>query len=67
MAVTLRLDDVDASALRAQADREGRTMHDLERQAVRDYLERADRRSRIDAALSRELPRYDTALRRLGE
>ncbi len=67
VAMTLRLDDADASALRDQAAREGRTMNDLVRQAVRDYLERAGRRAGIDAVLDRELPRYGDALRRLGE
>jgi predicted transcriptional regulator len=67
MAMTLRLDDDDLAALRDQADREGRSMHDVIRQAVADYLDRAGRRSRIDRIIDDEVPRYRRALDRLGE
>lgn len=66
MAMTLRLDDRETAALRAQAAREGRSMQELARQAVRDYVERSDRRRRVDEVLDRELPRYADALERLG-
>ncbi len=66
MAMTLRLDDRETAALRAQAAREGRSMQELARQAVRDYVERSDRRRRLDEVLDRELPRYADALERLG-
>lgn len=42
-------------------------MQDVARQAVRDYIERASRRELLDRVLDSELPRYDEALRRLGE
>lgn len=64
--MTLRLDDRETAALRAQAAREGRSMQELARQAVRDYVERSDRRRRLDEVLDRELPRYADALERLG-
>jgi hypothetical protein len=41
-------------------------MQELARQAVRDYVERSDRRRRLDEVLDRELPRYADALERLG-
>ncbi len=66
MAMTLRLDDRETAALRAQAAREGRSMQELARQAVRDYVECSDRRRRLDEVLDRELPRYADALGRLG-
>jgi len=42
-------------------------MQDVARQAVRDYVERTSRRDLLDRVLDEELPRYEEALRRLGE
>ena len=67
MAMTLRLDEQETEALRARAAREGRSMQDVARQAVRDYIERTSRRDLIDRVLDEEIPRYADALRRLGE
>jgi predicted transcriptional regulator len=67
MAMTLRLDEVETEALRRQADREGRSMQEVARQAVRDYIERTSKRQLLDEVLDQELPRYAEALRRLGQ
>jgi predicted transcriptional regulator len=67
MAMTLRLDEQETEALRLRAKREGRSMQEVARQAVRDYVERTSRRELLDAVLDEELPRYAEALRRLGE
>ena len=67
MAMTLRLTDDEADALRRQAERESRSMQDVARQAVRDYIERAGRRELLERVLDEDLPRYAEALRRLGE
>lgn len=67
MAMTLRLTDDESAALRARADVEGRSMQDVARSAVREYVERRDRRVRIDEVLDTELPRYADALDRLGQ
>lgn len=67
MAMTLRLDDQETEALRARAKLEGRSMQEVARQAVRDYVERTSRRDLLDKVLDEELPRYSEALRRLGE
>ena len=67
MAMTLRLTDDEADALRAAAARQGRSMQELAREAVRDYVERTSRRELVDRVLDEELPRYAEALRRLGE
>jgi predicted transcriptional regulator len=67
MAMTLRLTDDETQALRRQARREGRSMQDVARHAVRDYIERSSRRELLDQVLDEELPRYAEALRRLGE
>jgi predicted transcriptional regulator len=67
MAMTLRLDDHESEALRLRAEREGRSMQEVARQAVRDYIERTSRRELLDSVLDEDLPRYAEALRRLGE
>jgi predicted transcriptional regulator len=67
MAMTLRLTDDEADALRRRAELEGRSMQDVARQAVRDYIERTSRRELLDRVLDEELPRYAEALERLGQ
>ena len=65
--MTLRLTDDETDALRLRASREGRSMQDVARTAVREYIDRASRRELLDGILDQELPRYAEALRRLGE
>ena len=65
--MTLRLTDQETDALRSRALREGRSMQEVARTAVRDYIERTSRRELLDQVLDEELPRYAEALRRLGE
>jgi predicted transcriptional regulator len=67
MAMTLRLDQQETEALRRRAEREGRSMQEVARQAVRDYIERTSRRDLLDQVLDEELPKYAEALHRLGE
>jgi predicted transcriptional regulator len=67
MAMTLRLTEDETDALRRRAQREGRSMQDVARSAVRQYIERTSRRELLDEVLDEELPRFDEALRRLGE
>lgn len=67
MAMTLRLTDDETDALRLRAQREGRSMQEVARAAVREYIDRTSRRELLDAVLEEELPRYAEALRRLGE
>lgn len=67
MAMTLRLTDSEAEALRGQAEAEGRSMQDVAREAVREYVERRAKRSRMSEVMDRELPRYAEALERLGQ
>jgi plasmid stability protein len=61
-----RLDEHEAEALRRRAAREGRSMQEVARQAVRAYIERTSRRELLDEVLDEELPRYAEALERLG-
>jgi predicted transcriptional regulator len=67
MAMTLRLSDDETDALRLRAEREGRSMQDVAKSAIREYIERTSQRELLDGVLDTELPRYAEALRRLGE
>ncbi len=67
MAMTLRLTDDETDALRQRARREGRSMQEVAREAVREYIDRTSRRELLDDVLDAELPRYAEALHRLGE
>ena len=67
MAMTLRLTDEETEALRLRAEREGRSMQDVARAAVREYVDRTSTRELLDEVLDAELPRFSEALRRLGE
>ena len=67
MAMTLRLSENEVQALRARAQREGRSMHEVVRGAVREYIDRTSSRELLDEVLDDELPRYAEALKRLGE
>jgi predicted transcriptional regulator len=67
MAVTLRFDGEEADALRRRAEVEGRSMQDVARQALRDYIERTSKRERLDRVLGTELPRYAESLDRLAD
>ena len=67
MAMTLRLTEDETEALRQRARREGRSMQEIAREAVRVYIEQTSRRELLDRVLDEELPRYAEALKRLGE
>lgn len=67
MPMTLRLSDEEAGALRQRAEREARSMQDVARQAVREYVENHSRAELLDQVLDEELPRYAEALERLGQ
>lgn len=65
--MTLRLTEDEAEALRQRADHESRSMQDVVRQAVREYIENHSRADLLDQVLDEELPRYAEALERLGQ
>ena len=67
MPMTLRLSDDEAAALRRRAEFESRSMQDVARQAVREYVETHSRADLLDQVLDAELPRYAEALERLGQ
>lgn len=67
MAMTLRLTDDETAALRARAELEGRSMQEVAREAVREYVTSADRAELLKRVLDSEIPRYAAALERLGQ
>ena len=67
MAVTLRLTDELTVALRARADREGRSMQQVAVSALEDYLLRAEDDEQTDQLAATGAERFADLLRRLGE
>ncbi|OHV46661.1 hypothetical protein BBK14_01670 [Parafrankia soli] len=65
--MTLRLTDDEAEALRLRSELEQRSMQEIAREAIREYIEAHSRSELLDQVLDEELPRYAEALRRLGE
>jgi len=66
MAMTLRLTEGEMRALRKRAEYESRSMQDVAREAVREYIENRSRVDLLDQVLDQELPRYTEALDRLA-
>ena len=66
MAMTLRLTDAEQAALRERAEREGISMQDAARRAVRDYIAKGQHRDRVSAAAERVRAAHAEALERLG-
>jgi hypothetical protein len=67
MAMTRWLSDDEADAPRRFAGLEGRSMQDVARQAVREYVETHGRAVLLGQVLDAELPRYAETLERLGQ
>jgi predicted transcriptional regulator len=67
MAMTLRLTDDETRALQDRAQLENRSMQEIARHAVREYVENHSRAELLDRVLDEELPRYAEALDRLGQ
>lgn len=62
--MNLRLSDTETEALRARAEQEGRSMQEVARQAIAEYV--ADRPARLAAAISRVVTEDAELLDRLG-
>ncbi|MGI9001275.1 MAG: ribbon-helix-helix protein, CopG family [Pseudonocardia sp.] len=67
MAMTLRLTDDEAEALRAQAEAEARSMQDVARAALREYVTRRGTAHLVDDELQYVVTQYAEALARLGD
>lgn len=64
--MTLRLTDDEADALRRRAELESRSMQEVTRSAVREYLERHSHEDLLRQALDEIVPQYREALDRLA-
>jgi predicted transcriptional regulator len=64
--MTLRLTDDEQRALQRRAEREGVSMQEAARRAVREYVARAEHRDRVSAAAERVMTAHAEALERLG-
>jgi predicted transcriptional regulator len=67
MAMTLRLTDEETEALRRRSELEQRSMQEVARQAIREYIENHSRAELLNQVLDEELPKYAEALERLGQ
>lgn len=67
MAMTLRLNEAQSEALRARAEFEGRSMQEVAKSAIEEYLELHSKADLIDRILDEELPRYAEAMQRLAQ
>lgn len=65
--MTLRLTDEEQAALRRRAEREGISLQEAARKAVREFVDRSDHRERVAEAAAKILVAHEDALRRLGE
>jgi predicted transcriptional regulator len=67
MAMTLRLTDAQAEALRARASKEGRSVQQVALSAIDDYLLRTHDDEVTDSLTEQGAQRFADLLRRLGE
>jgi predicted transcriptional regulator len=67
MAMTFRLTDEQTEALRARAEKEGRSMQQVALGALDDYLLRSADDELTDRLAARGADRFAELLRRLGE
>ncbi|PVZ03941.1 ribbon-helix-helix protein, CopG family [Actinomycetospora cinnamomea] len=66
MAMTLRLTDEESEALRRRAEAEQRSMQEVARAAVREYVERHERDDAVEQAATWVTTNFREALDRLG-
>jgi predicted transcriptional regulator len=67
MAMTLRLSEKQTAALRARAEKDGRSMQQVIGAAVDDYLLRTEDDELTDQLAEQGAERFAELLRRLGE
>jgi predicted transcriptional regulator len=67
MAMTLRLSDEETALLRRQAEREGRSMHEVVRLAIQERIGRQDHADRVQRAARRVATQHREILDRLKD
>jgi predicted transcriptional regulator len=67
MAMTLRLSDEETALLRQQAEREGRSMHEVVRLAIQERIARQDHADRVRRAVRLVATQHREILDRLKD
>jgi predicted transcriptional regulator len=67
MAMTLRLSDEETALLRRQAEREGRSMHEVVRLAIQERIARQEHGDRVRRAARRVATEHREILDRLSD
>jgi hypothetical protein len=67
MAMTLRLTEEESALLRQQAEREGRSMHEVVRLAIQERIARQDHNERVRLAARRVAIEHREILERLRD
>jgi predicted transcriptional regulator len=67
MAMTLRLSDEETAVLRRQAEREGRSMHEVVRLAIQERIARQEHSDRVRRAARRVATEHREILDRLSD
>ena len=67
MAMTLRLDDDEQDYLRAMAESEGLSQHEVARRAILERYERSKHQGAVHEAGVRAVSRYASLLERLSQ
>lgn len=67
MAMTLRLDATEQEQLRAMAEAEGLSQHEIARRAIQERFERSSHQQRVHEAGVRAVTRYASLLDRLSQ
>jgi predicted transcriptional regulator len=67
MAMTLRLSDEETALLRRQAEREGRSMHEVVRLAIQERIARQEHSDRVRLAARRVATEHREILDRLSD
>ncbi len=67
MAMTLRLDDEESAMLKAMAEREGISQHEVARRAILERAERTNLHAAVQESGKRAVTRYAELLDRLAQ
>jgi predicted DNA binding CopG/RHH family protein len=67
MAMTLRLSEKEQRALKKRADRDGVSMQDAARRAIREYLDNSEHTTRVIDAAKQIMKVHAEAIEQLGD
>ena len=67
MAMTLRLSEKEQRALKKRAERDGVSMQDAARRAIREYLDNSEHTTRVIDAATQIMKDHAEAIEQLGD